>query len=48
MTRVRFAPALTGLLHIGGARSFVFNRLYARKEGGQAVLRINACGVSEC
>ena len=41
MTRVRFAPAPTGFLHIGGARTFIFNWLYARKEGGQVVLRID-------
>jgi hypothetical protein len=40
MTRVRFAPAPTGFLHIGGARPFIFNGLFARKMGGQVVLRI--------
>lgn len=40
MTRVRFAPAPTGFLHIGGARTFLFNSLFARKVGGQVVLRI--------
>jgi len=38
--RVRFAPSPTGPLHIGGARSALFNFLLARKHGGQAVLRI--------
>ena len=34
MTRVRFAPSPTGYLHIGGARTFIFNWLYARHTGG--------------
>jgi len=38
--RVRFAPSPTGYLHIGGARTALFNWLYARKTGGQFVLRI--------
>ena len=38
--RVRFAPSPTGPLHIGGARSALFNYLFARKLGGQFVLRI--------
>ena len=38
--RVRFAPSPTGPLHIGGARSVLFNYLYARKYGGTFVLRI--------
>jgi glutamyl-tRNA synthetase len=41
MTRVRFAPAPTGFLHIGGARTYIFNWLFARKIGGQVVLRID-------
>src|SRR5690349_6305515 len=41
MTRVRFAPSPTGYLHIGGARTFIFNWLYARHEGGVMVLRID-------
>ena len=41
MTRVRFAPAPTGFLHLGGARTYIFNWLFARKQGGQAVLRID-------
>ncbi len=39
-TRVRFAPAPTGLLHIGNARTALFNYLYAKKERGTFVLRI--------
>ncbi len=41
MTRVRFAPSPTGFLHIGGARTFLFNWLYARQKGGRLVLRID-------
>ena len=41
MTRVRFAPSPTGYLHIGGARTFIFNWLYARQQGGTVVLRID-------
>ncbi len=40
MMRVRFAPSPTGYLHVGGARTAVFNWLLARKEGGVFVLRI--------
>ncbi len=38
--RVRFAPAPTGYLHVGGARSALFNWLFARQHGGTLVLRI--------
>lgn len=38
--RVRFAPSPTGSLHIGGARTALFNWLYARRTGGTFVLRI--------
>ena len=38
--RVRFAPSPTGYLHVGGARTALFNYLYARKTGGAFVLRI--------
>ncbi len=38
--RVRFAPSPTGHLHIGGARTALFNWLLARKEGGTFILRI--------
>src|ERR671938_1981478 len=40
MIRVRFAPSPTGYLHIGSARSALFNWLYARKTGGKFLLRI--------
>jgi glutamyl-tRNA synthetase len=39
-TRVRFAPSPTGYLHVGGARTAIFNWLYARHTGGVFVLRI--------
>jgi glutamyl-tRNA synthetase len=38
--RVRFAPSPTGKLHIGGVRTVVFDWLFARKMGGQFILRI--------
>src|SRR5687767_7841923 len=38
--RVRFAPSPTGYLHIGGARTALFNWLYARHTGGTFILRI--------
>ncbi len=38
--RVRFAPSPTGYLHVGGARTALFNWLFARHEGGTFVLRI--------
>ncbi len=38
--RVRFAPSPTGFFHIGGARTALFNWLYARHTGGQFILRI--------
>ena len=41
MVRVRFAPSPTGYLHIGGARTFLFNWLYARHSGGTVILRID-------
>jgi len=40
MTRVRFAPSPTGYLHVGGARTALFNWLYARHSGGTFLLRI--------
>src|SRR4051794_14781325 len=40
MFRVRFAPSPTGYLHVGGARTALFNWLYARRFGGVFVLRI--------
>ncbi|HKP56314.1 MAG TPA: glutamate--tRNA ligase [Polyangiales bacterium] len=38
--RVRFAPSPTGYLHIGGARSALYNWLWARQQGGKFILRI--------
>ncbi|HEU5261751.1 MAG TPA: glutamate--tRNA ligase [Gemmatimonadales bacterium] len=38
--RVRFAPSPTGYLHVGGARTALFNWLYARRTGGKFLLRI--------
>jgi glutamyl-tRNA synthetase len=38
--RLRFAPSPTGYLHVGGARTALFNWLYARRHGGVFVLRI--------
>jgi glutamyl-tRNA synthetase len=38
--RVRFAPSPTGFLHVGGARTALFNWLYARRHGGTFILRI--------
>ncbi|WP_417476001.1 glutamate--tRNA ligase [Maricaulis sp.] len=40
MIRTRFAPSPTGFLHIGGARTALFNWLFARHHGGQFLLRI--------
>jgi glutamyl-tRNA synthetase len=41
MLRVRFAPSPTGFLHIGSARTFIFNWLYARHNNGAMILRID-------
>ena len=38
--RVRFAPSPTGYLHVGGARTALFNWLFARRQGGTMILRI--------
>ncbi len=38
--RVRFAPSPTGLLHVGNARTAIFNYLYAQKMGGKFILRL--------
>ena len=38
--RVRFAPSPTGYLHVGGARTALFNWLFARHQGGAMILRI--------
>ncbi|MBI3333771.1 MAG: glutamate--tRNA ligase [Candidatus Omnitrophica bacterium] len=40
MVRARFAPSPTGYLHVGSARTALFNWLFARHEGGQFLLRI--------
>jgi glutamyl-tRNA synthetase len=40
-TRVRFAPSPTGFLHVGSARTFIFNWLYARHNHGTMVLRLD-------
>jgi glutamyl-tRNA synthetase len=40
LPRVRFAPSPTGYLHVGGARTALFNWLFARRHGGTFVLRI--------
>lgn len=40
MTKVRFAPSPTGYLHIGGARTALFNWMYAKSVGGTFILRI--------
>ncbi|MDD5174672.1 MAG: glutamate--tRNA ligase family protein, partial [Candidatus Omnitrophica bacterium] len=40
MVRVRFAPSPTGYLHIGSARTALFNWLYARHEKGAFIIRI--------
>jgi glutamyl-tRNA synthetase len=40
MVRVRFAPSPTGFLHIGSARTAIFNWLYARHTGGEFLLRV--------
>src|SRR5256885_12145904 len=38
--RLRFAPSPTGFLHVGGARTALFNWLYVKKYGGQFLLRV--------
>ena len=40
MVRVRFAPSPTGYLHIGGARTALYNWMFARRHGGRFILRI--------
>jgi glutamyl-tRNA synthetase len=44
--RVRFAPSPTGFLHVGGARTALFNWLFARSEGGKFILRIEDTDVA--
>src|SRR5262245_14978454 len=39
--RARFAPSPTGYLHIGSARTFIFNWLYTRRQNGTLILRID-------
>jgi glutamyl-tRNA synthetase len=46
MVRVRFAPSPTGHLHIGAARTAIFNWLYARNNGGKFILRIEDTDVA--
>jgi glutamyl-tRNA synthetase len=46
MVKVRFSPAPTGSLHIGGARTALFNWLFARHDGGTFVLRIEDTDVA--
>src|ERR1700727_1959627 len=41
LPRVRFAPSPTGFLHVGSARTFIFNWLYARRNGGTMILRLD-------
>jgi glutamyl-tRNA synthetase len=41
MIRARFAPSPTGYLHIGSARTFIFNWLYVHRNGGTLILRID-------
>jgi glutamyl-tRNA synthetase len=41
MLRVRFAPSPTGFLHVGSARTFIFNWLFARRNGGTMILRLD-------
>lgn len=42
--RVRFAPSPTGTLHVGGARTALFNFLQAKNSGGRFILRIEVHG----
>lgn len=44
--RVRFAPSPTGYLHVGGARSALYNYLFARNQGGEFILRIEDTDVA--
>src|SRR3954451_12132354 len=38
--RVRFAPSPTGHLHVGGARTAIFNWLFAKRHGGRLIIRV--------
>src|SRR5256885_10380754 len=40
MVRVRFAPSPTGHLHVGGARTAIFNWLFAKHHGGTFIIRV--------
>jgi glutamyl-tRNA synthetase len=44
--RVRMAPSPTGFLHVGGVRTFLFNWLFARQQGGECLLRIETTDTS--
>ncbi len=46
--RVRFSPSPTGGLHLGGARTALFNRLVAWKSGGEFILRIEDTDIDRC
>ena len=46
--RVRYAPSPTGLQHIGGVRTALFNYLYARSKGGKFILRLEDTDQSRC
>ena len=48
MIKVRFAPSPTGYLHIGGARTALFNWMYARAQKGEFVLRIEDTDQRRC
>src|SRR5450830_1547172 len=41
MVRVRYAPSPTGHIHVGNARTAIFNYLYARHEGGAFIMRLD-------
>jgi nondiscriminating glutamyl-tRNA synthetase len=41
MVRVRYAPSPTGHIHVGNARTAIFNYLYARHEGGIFIMRLD-------
>jgi glutamyl/glutaminyl-tRNA synthetase len=48
MVRLRFAPSPTGALHLGGLRTALYNFLYARKHGGEFILRIEDTDAVSC
>jgi len=45
--RVRFAPSPTGYLHVGGARTALFNWFFARRQGGTMILRVEDTDVEQ-